>query len=119
VFGAPDERLGEVPVAIIHCEGTDRGGTASRFPGSAAGSLQDSAADHLHDDPLPRLGTGKIDRVALKAQVRRLNARPRADRPSAGPQSRIGVLLINLGTPDAPEAAAVRRYLAEFLSDPG
>ena len=30
---------------------------------------------------------------------------------------RIGVLLINLGTPDAPEAAAVRRYLAEFLSD--
>jgi ferrochelatase len=30
---------------------------------------------------------------------------------------RIGVLLTNLGTPDAPEAAAVRRYLAEFLSD--
>ena len=30
----------------------------------------------------------------------------------------IGVLLINLGTPDAPEARAVRRYLAEFLSDP-
>lgn len=30
----------------------------------------------------------------------------------------IGVLLVNLGTPDAPEPAAVRRYLAEFLSDP-
>jgi protoporphyrin/coproporphyrin ferrochelatase len=29
----------------------------------------------------------------------------------------IGVLLINLGTPDAPTASAVRRYLAEFLSD--
>jgi ferrochelatase len=29
----------------------------------------------------------------------------------------IGVLLVNLGTPDAPEARAVRRYLAEFLSD--
>ena len=28
------------------------------------------------------------------------------------------MLLINLGTPDAPEPAAVRRYLAEFLSDP-
>jgi protoporphyrin/coproporphyrin ferrochelatase len=41
--------------------------------------------------------------------------------PSDHPQvagGRIGVLLINLGTPDAPEAAAVRRYLAEFLSDP-
>jgi ferrochelatase len=30
---------------------------------------------------------------------------------------RVGVLLVNLGTPDAPTAAAVRRYLAEFLSD--
>lgn len=34
------------------------------------------------------------------------------------PEPKIGVLLINLGTPDAPEARAVRRYLAEFLSDP-
>ncbi|BAV66183.1 ferrochelatase [Sphingobium cloacae] len=32
--------------------------------------------------------------------------------------SRAAVLLINLGTPDAPDAASVRRYLAEFLSDP-
>ena len=31
---------------------------------------------------------------------------------------RAGVLLTNLGTPDAPERKAVRRYLAEFLSDP-
>lgn len=30
----------------------------------------------------------------------------------------IGLLLINLGTPDAPETGAVRRYLREFLSDP-
>jgi len=29
----------------------------------------------------------------------------------------IGVLLVNLGTPDAPQPAAIRRYLAEFLSD--
>lgn len=28
-----------------------------------------------------------------------------------------GVLLVNLGTPDAPEKKAVRRYLREFLSD--
>ena len=34
------------------------------------------------------------------------------------PAAEIGVLLINLGTPDAPEVRAVRRYLAEFLSDP-
>ena len=29
-----------------------------------------------------------------------------------------GVLLTNLGTPDAPQSGAVRRYLREFLSDP-
>lgn len=42
-------------------------------------------------------------------------------RPDGHPsvsEPKIGVLLINLGTPDAPEEAAVRRYLAEFLSDP-
>jgi ferrochelatase len=42
---------------------------------------------------------------------------PPADHPEV-PQAKIGVLLVNLGTPDAPEARAVRRYLAEFLSDP-
>ena len=31
---------------------------------------------------------------------------------------RIGVLLVNLGTPEAATPAAVRKYLAEFLSDP-
>lgn len=30
---------------------------------------------------------------------------------------KIGVLIVNLGTPDAPETGAVRRYLKEFLSD--
>ncbi len=30
----------------------------------------------------------------------------------------LGVLLVNLGTPDAPSTGEVRRYLAEFLSDP-
>jgi ferrochelatase len=43
-------------------------------------------------------------------------ARPTDHPPTPKPE--IGVLLINLGTPDAPEARAVRRYLAEFLSDP-
>ncbi|WP_425561818.1 ferrochelatase [Luteimonas lutimaris] len=34
------------------------------------------------------------------------------------PASTQGLLVVNLGTPQAPTAAAVRRYLAEFLSDP-
>ena len=35
-----------------------------------------------------------------------------------GQTPRTALLLCNLGTPDAPTPAAVRRYLAEFLSDP-
>ncbi|WP_033074703.1 ferrochelatase [Sphingopyxis sp. MWB1] len=35
--------------------------------------------------------------------------------PVAAP--RIGLLLVNLGTPDAPEPGPVRKYLAQFLSD--
>ena len=37
---------------------------------------------------------------------------------SHGTPSRIGVLPVNLGTPEAPTPAAVRTYLREFLSDP-
>ena len=33
-------------------------------------------------------------------------------------EPKVGVLLINLGTPNAPEPKAVRLYLKEFLSDP-
>ena len=34
------------------------------------------------------------------------------------PAPKLGVLLINLGTPNAPEPGAVKLYLREFLSDP-
>ncbi|HEX5057118.1 MAG TPA: ferrochelatase [Gammaproteobacteria bacterium] len=37
---------------------------------------------------------------------------------NAGIKPKTGVLLVNLGTPDAPTPAALRRYLAQFLSDP-
>jgi len=35
-----------------------------------------------------------------------------------GTPARIGILLVNLGTPEAPTREAVRAYLREFLSDP-
>src|SRR5262249_61333355 len=38
------------------------------------------------------------------------------DRPTSA-AGKIGVLLVNLGTPEAADAAAVRRYLKEFLTD--
>lgn len=44
------------------------------------------------------------------------NLRPAAH--PAAPSGRIGVLLVNLGTPDATDYWSMRRYLKEFLSDP-
>ncbi|MEO7178191.1 MAG: ferrochelatase [Allosphingosinicella sp.] len=43
--------------------------------------------------------------------------RPPADHPAI-PARKIGVLLINLGTPNKAEPGSVRLYLKEFLSDP-
>ena len=41
---------------------------------------------------------------------------PPPDHPTVA-APRVGVLLVNLGSPDAPTRSAVRRYLLEFLSD--
>jgi acyl-CoA synthetase (AMP-forming)/AMP-acid ligase II len=70
VFGAPDERLGEVPVAVIHVK---NGETLSedQLLGFLDGKLAKFKIPQrviMSPEPLPRLGTGKIDRRALKAQ---------------------------------------------------
>lgn len=45
--------------------------------------------------------------------------RPNPEPPHThGTLSKTGVVLVNLGTPDAPTTPAVRRYLRQFLSDP-
>ena len=70
VFGAPDERLGEVPVAILY----RRGGSSiseSELRTLLQGRLSAFKIPErmiFSEAPLPRLGTGKIDRVALKQQ---------------------------------------------------
>ncbi|WMT89338.1 ferrochelatase [Pelagibacterium sp. H642] len=46
-----------------------------------------------------------------------MNAHLPPDHPTVKPR-KIGVLLLNLGTPDATDYWSVRRYLKEFLSDP-
>jgi len=52
----------------------------------------------------------------MSSSVDSIAPAPQHDHPLI-PASKIGVLLVNLGTPDEPTAASVRRYLREFLSD--
>jgi acyl-CoA synthetase (AMP-forming)/AMP-acid ligase II len=70
VFGAPDERLGEVPVAVIHVkngEALSEAGLLEFLDGKLA-KFKIPQRIIISAEPLPRLGTGKIDRRALKAQ---------------------------------------------------
>lgn len=48
--------------------------------------------------------------------VQRLRGQPTEG--DATDTAQTAILLVNLGTPDAPDTAAVRRYLRQFLSDP-
>jgi acyl-CoA synthetase (AMP-forming)/AMP-acid ligase II len=69
VFGVPDERLGEVPIAIVHpAEGMTLSEEELRaFLEPRLAGFKIPGRFIIADEPLPRLGTGKIDRVALKA----------------------------------------------------
>ena len=72
VFGVPDERLGEVPAAVIYCE-TDRKLDEEELMGflrERLAAFKLPAHIWFWDTPLPKLGTGKIDKVALRKQYR-------------------------------------------------
>jgi acyl-CoA synthetase (AMP-forming)/AMP-acid ligase II len=72
VFGAPDERLGEVPVAVVHSNGAAIGEEELRaFLDGRLAKFKIPERILFADAPLPKLGTGKIDRRALKAQYTR------------------------------------------------
>lgn len=66
--------------------------------------------------PIEPSSTGSSPPVAPKRS--QLAAKAEAQQVTAPAVSSIGILLINLGTPDAAEPKAVRRYLKEFLTDP-
>jgi acyl-CoA synthetase (AMP-forming)/AMP-acid ligase II len=68
VFGAPDERLGEVPVAIIHAKNGLSEEQLRVFLESRLAKFKIPARFIFSKEPLPKLGTGKIDRPSLKAQ---------------------------------------------------
>jgi len=70
VFGIADERLGEVPVSVVHPnEGAAlREDDLLRFLEGRLAKFKIPQRVIVSPDRLPRLGTGKIDRRALKAQ---------------------------------------------------
>jgi acyl-CoA synthetase (AMP-forming)/AMP-acid ligase II len=67
VFGAPDERLGEVPVAVIRARNALDAESLRDFLHSTIAAFKIPARFIFVDEPLPKLGTGKVDRIALKA----------------------------------------------------
>jgi acyl-CoA synthetase (AMP-forming)/AMP-acid ligase II len=73
VFGLSDERLGEVPVAVVHRKQgaqVDEAELRALLDGRLA-RFKLPERIYFSPDPLPRLGTGKFDRRQLKAQYAR------------------------------------------------
>jgi acyl-CoA synthetase (AMP-forming)/AMP-acid ligase II len=73
IFGMPDERLGEVPMGVVHLkpgERMDEDGLLAFLDGRLA-RFKIPERIIFSDQPLPKLGTGKIDRRAVKAQYAR------------------------------------------------
>ncbi|WP_293883673.1 class I adenylate-forming enzyme family protein [Sphingomonas sp.] len=74
VFGLPDERLGEIVGALVHYHPGDHlSEEALRFfLGEQLAAFKVPAQVWISETPLPKLGTEKIDKVALRAQYRQI-----------------------------------------------
>ena len=73
VFGVPSERLGEVPAAVVYCE-DEKGFDAEDLRTFLDGRIASyKIPEHIwvHDEPLPKLGTGKIDKKTLRERYSR------------------------------------------------
>jgi acyl-CoA synthetase (AMP-forming)/AMP-acid ligase II len=72
VFAIPDERLGEVPAAVVYSE-DDAALNAEDLKAALAARIAPfkvPAAIWVETAPLPKLGTGKIDKMALRERYR-------------------------------------------------
>ncbi len=68
VFGVPDDRLGEVPAAAVWSEedGTLTAEALRLFLAERIAQYKVPTHIWVHDEPLPKLGTGKIDKKLLR-----------------------------------------------------
>jgi long-chain acyl-CoA synthetase len=73
VFGVPDDRLGEVPAAVVWSEedGTLTAEALAAFLRERIALYKVPSYIWLRDEPLPKLGTGKIDKVGLRDEYRK------------------------------------------------
>ena len=74
VFGLPDERYGEVPGAVVHLRdaGAIEADDLIAFLHAHIAAFKVPARLWISPDPLPRLGTEKIDKVSLRQRYRAL-----------------------------------------------
>jgi acyl-CoA synthetase (AMP-forming)/AMP-acid ligase II len=72
VFGLPDERLGEITGAVVYLKPGEKLEPESliEFVKRELAAFKVPARLWLHDQPLPKLGSGKIDKVSLRAHFR-------------------------------------------------
>ncbi len=76
VFGLPDDRLGEIVGAVVfpkpgeHLEGE----AVIQFVGRELAQFKVPARVWVSDQPLPKLGSGKIDKVSLRRHFREVHA---------------------------------------------
>jgi acyl-CoA synthetase (AMP-forming)/AMP-acid ligase II len=73
VFGVPDERLGEVPAAVVYSEsdGALSGEALRGFLAERVSQFKVPGYIWVQRDPLPKLGTGKIDKLTLRERYRK------------------------------------------------
>ena len=68
VLPRKDERLGEVPIAVVLCKSGCKTQDLEAHCASKLAAFKVPEEFIMADAPLPRLGTGKIDRVTLQKQ---------------------------------------------------
>jgi acyl-CoA synthetase (AMP-forming)/AMP-acid ligase II len=72
VFGLPDERLGEVPGAVVFLSGDADAEGLRTWLGDHIAAFKVPERIWLSGEALPRLGTEKIDKVSLRTRYRAL-----------------------------------------------
>jgi acyl-CoA synthetase (AMP-forming)/AMP-acid ligase II len=70
VFGMADERLGEVPAAVVYSEDGITEAELLSFLEQRIAKFKIPGRVWVHEEPLPKLGTGKIDKGLLRERYR-------------------------------------------------